>query len=69
MPNLKPSTQGKKLLTTIAWLLFLGGLFGSLVTFVKITKHLPPSEYTGLAIVTCLWLLSSAAVVFTRSRI
>lgn len=69
MPTLKPSTPGKKLLTATSWLLFAGGLFGSLVSFVKVTHHVPPGEYTGLAFVSALWLLFSAGVVFLRSRV
>ena len=69
MPTPKPSTQGKKLLTVITWLLFFGGLFGSLVGFVKVSHHVPPSDYVGIGIGSGLWLLFSAVVVFIRSRL
>ena len=64
-----PHTPGKKLLTAISWLLFLGGLFGSLVSFVKVSHHLPVREYAALVLVSGLWFGGSAVVVFIRSRI
>jgi len=69
MPTLKPSAPGRKLLTLIACVLFVGGLFGSLLSFVKVSHHVPSSEYVGIAIGAALWLLSSAVVIFIRSRL
>lgn len=64
-----PHTPGRKLLTAISWLLFLGGLFGSFVCFVKVSHHLPVREYASLVLVSGMWLGGSAGVVFLRSRI
>ncbi len=69
MANPRPHIPGRTLLTAIAWLLFLGGLVGSLLSFVKVSHHIPAHEYVGIAVGTALWLVSSAVVVFIRSRL
>lgn len=69
MPTPRPFTPGKKLLTVISYVLFLGGMFGSLLSFVKVSHHVPSSEYVGITIGAALWLLASAVVVFIRSRL
>lgn len=69
MANPRPHIPGRKLLTAIACLLFIGGLIGSALSFVKVSHHLPAHEYVGITIGTALWLVSSAVVVFIRSRL
>lgn len=59
----------RTILTISFWLLFLGGLFGGVMGMVRFFAGGTPAEYGVMGIGGGFWLLSSAIVIFVRSRI
>ena len=58
----------KTILNLLTWIFFLGGLFGMAMGFVKFFGEGTPAEYGTMGIGGGFWLLSSAIVIFIRSR-
>lgn len=58
----------KTLLPILIWLLFLGGLFGMAMGMAKFFGGGTPAEYGVMGIGGGFYLLSSAIVIFIRSR-
>ena len=59
----------KNLLNLVAWLLFLGGVFGMLMGILKYFGGGTPAEYGVMGIGGGLYLLGSAIVTLIRHRI
>lgn len=59
----------KKLLGLLTWVFVLGGLFGMIMGFAKYFGGGTPAEYGVMGIGGGFWLLSSAIVIFIRSRL
>ena len=59
----------KALLSLLIPILFLGGLFGTIVGFMRVFGGGRPLEYGIMGGVGGFWLLSSAIVIFIRKRI
>ena len=58
----------KNLLGILVWLLFLGGLFGMAMGLTKYFAGGTPAEYGVMGIGGGFYMLSSAIVMFIRSR-
>jgi hypothetical protein len=58
----------KNLLGILVWLLFLGGLFGMAMGLTKYFGGGTPAEYGVMGIGGGFYMLSSAIVMFIRSR-
>jgi len=58
----------RTLLSIQVWVLFLGGLFGMVMGFVKFFGGGTPAEYGVMGIGGGFWLLSSAIAIFIRRR-
>jgi hypothetical protein len=58
----------KTIRSILTWLLFLGGLFGMVMGFVRFFGGGTPAEYGIMGLGGGFWLLSSAIVIFIRRR-
>ena len=58
-----------KMLVLLMWIFFLGGLFGMVMGFAGYFGGGTPAEYGVMGIGGGFWLLSSAIVIFIRSRL
>jgi hypothetical protein len=59
----------KTLLDVLIWVLFLGGIVGFAMALQKLFGGGTPVEYGVLGIGGGFWLLSSAIVIFIRSKV
>jgi hypothetical protein len=59
----------KNLLGLLVWVFFLGGAFGLVMGFAKFFGGGTPAEYGVMGIGGGFWLLSSAIVIYIRSRL
>ena len=59
----------KNLLGFLTWIFFLGGLFGMAMGIAQYFGGGTPAEYGVMGIGGGFWLLSSAIVIFIRSRL